>query len=70
MLRRSMTRVKAVNLCGYKESLCQGWEKVVSSTLLLITNIAGVLHAKSLVGALLLSSGISDVYRLFQSCNL
>jgi len=63
-----------VNLCGYKESVCQDWEKVVSSTLLLVTNIAGVLHAKLLVGTLLCQCtkhcGISGVYRLIQSCNL
>jgi len=63
-----------MNSCGYKENLCQEWENVVSSTLLLVTNIAGVLHAKLLVGTLLYQCtkhcGISGVYRLMQSCNL
>lgn len=63
-----------MNLYGCKESLCQDWEKVVCSTLLLVTNIAGVLHAKLLVGTLLYQCtkhcGISGVYRLMKSCNL
>jgi hypothetical protein len=63
-----------MNLCGYGEILCQDWEKVVSSTLLLVTNIAGVLRAKLLEATLLYQctehGGISGVYRLMQSCNL
>jgi hypothetical protein len=59
---------------GYKENLCQDWEKVVSSNLLLVTNIAGVLHAELLVGTLLYQCtehcGIYGVFRLTQSCNL
>jgi hypothetical protein len=37
----------------YKESLCLDWEKAVSCTLLLVTNIAWVLHSKLLVATLL-----------------
>jgi hypothetical protein len=63
-----------MNLCGYKGSLCQDWEEVVSSTLLLVTNIAGVLDANLLVSTLLYQCtkhcGMYGVYRLMQSCNL